>query len=132
RRRFPAMVGPEAGDVCYATQNRQEAVRALVERHAADVVLVMGSPNSSNSNRLREVAESVGARGYLLGSAAELQPAWLEGAHRVGISSGASTPEHLVQALVERLGNLGATDVQTVETRIEDVFLDPPPIKHAV
>jgi 4-hydroxy-3-methylbut-2-enyl diphosphate reductase len=131
RRRFPAMVGPEAGDVCYATTNRQEAVLALVQRHAADVVLVLGSPNSSNSNRLREVAETAGARGYLLGTAAELDPTWLHGAQRVGVSAGASTPEHLVQALLDRLRTLGATDVQTVETRVEDVFFAPPPIRHA-
>src|ERR1700730_10125208 len=114
RRRFPAIVSPEAGDVCYATQNRQEAVLALVQQHAADVVLVLGSPNSSNSNRLREVAETAGARAHLLGTAAELDPAWLTGAHRVGVSAGASTPEHLVQALLDRLRDLGATDVQTV------------------
>jgi 4-hydroxy-3-methylbut-2-enyl diphosphate reductase len=130
RRRFPALVGPQAGDVCYATQNRQEAVSALVEQHGADVVLVLGSPNSSNSNRLREVAESAGARAYLIGTAAELEPEWLTGAQRVGISAGASTPEHLVQALVERLRELGATDLETVETRIEDVFFAPPPIRH--
>ena len=129
RRRFPLMVGPEAGDICYATTNRQEAVRALVEQHAADVVLVLGSPNSSNSNRLREVAESAGARAYLLGSATELDRSWLVGAHRVGISAGASTPEHLVQQLVSRLRELGAEDVQTVETRVEDVFFAPPPIR---
>jgi len=128
RQRFPAMIGPEAGDVCYATQNRQEAVVALVEKHAADVVLVLGSPNSSNSNRLREVAEAAGARAYLLGRASELQPAWLDGARRVGVSAGASTPEHLVQALIERLTELGADDVQTVETRVEDVFFAPPPL----
>jgi len=131
RRRFPAMVGPEAGDVCYATTNRQEAVQALVKQHAADVVLVLGSPNSSNSNRLREVAETAGARGYLLGTAAELDPNWLAGAQRVGVSAGASTPEHLVQALVDRLRALGASGVQTVETRVEDVFFAPPPIRHA-
>ena len=131
RRRFPAMVGPEAGDVCYATTNRQEAVQALVQRHAADVVLVLGSPNSSNSNRLREVSETAGARGYLLGTAAELDPAWLDGAQRVGVSAGASTPEHLVQALLDRLRMLGASGVQTVETRVEDVFFAPPPIRHA-
>jgi 4-hydroxy-3-methylbut-2-enyl diphosphate reductase len=129
RRRFPAMVGPEAGDVCYATQNRQEAVSALVEQHAADVVLVMGSPNSSNSNRLREVAENAGARAYLLGTAAELQPDWVSGAVRVGVSAGASTPEHLVQALLERLKDLGATEVKTVETSVEDVFFAPPPMR---
>jgi 4-hydroxy-3-methylbut-2-enyl diphosphate reductase len=129
RRRFPAMVGPESSDVCYATQNRQEAVLALVQRHAADVVLVLGSPNSSNSNRLREVAETAGARGYLLGTAAELDPSWLDGARRVGVTAGASTPEHLVQALLERLRALGGTEVQTVETTIEDVFFAPPPIR---
>jgi 4-hydroxy-3-methylbut-2-en-1-yl diphosphate reductase len=131
RRRFPDMAGPESSDVCYATQNRQEAVLALVQRHAADVVLVLGSPNSSNSNRLREVAETAGARGYLLGTAAELDPNWLAGAQRVGVSAGASTPEHLVQALLSRLQELGATEVQTVETTVEDVFFAPPPIRKA-
>ncbi|HEY2595613.1 MAG TPA: 4-hydroxy-3-methylbut-2-enyl diphosphate reductase [Chloroflexota bacterium] len=129
RQRFPLVAGPDAGDVCYATTNRQEAVRALVQQHAADVVLVLGSPNSSNSNRLREVAESAGARAFLLGTSAELEPAWLDGARRVGLTAGASTPEHLVTALVERLRALGAEDVQTVETRVEDVFFAPPPIR---
>src|SRR3977135_1902958 len=128
RRRFPAMVGPQASDVCYATQNRQEAVLALVQAHHADVVLVLGPPTSSNSNRLREVPETAGARGYLLGTAAELDPSWLDGAQRVGVSAGASTPEHLVQALLDRLRSLGASDVQTVETRVEDVFFAPPPM----
>jgi 4-hydroxy-3-methylbut-2-en-1-yl diphosphate reductase len=126
RRRFPEMAGQDAGDICYATTNRQDAVRALVEQNCADVVLVLGSPNSSNSNRLREVAELAGARGYLLGSAAELDPVWLVGASRVGVSAGASTPEHLVQGLVERLRELGADSVETVETRVEDVFFAPP------
>ena len=129
RQRVPLMVGPEAGDVCYATTNRQEAVRALVQQHNADVVLVLGSPNSSNSNRLREVAEQSGARAYLLGRAAELDPAWLHAARRVGITAGASTPEHLVQALVDCLRSLGASEVQTVETRVEDVFFAPPPLR---
>jgi 4-hydroxy-3-methylbut-2-en-1-yl diphosphate reductase len=129
RKRFPHMVGPEAGDVCYATTNRQEAVRALVEQHRAEVVLVLGSPNSSNSNRLREVAEQAGARAYLVGTAADLNPAWLVDAHRVGVTAGASTPEHLVQALLERLHTLGASEVETVETRVEDVFFAPPPIR---
>jgi 4-hydroxy-3-methylbut-2-enyl diphosphate reductase len=131
RQRFPAMVGPETGDVCYATQNRQEAVSALVDRHRADVVLVLGSPNSSNSNRLREVAQSAGAAGYLLGSAAELDPSWLVGTARVGVSAGASTPEHLVEGLVARLRELGGETVVTVETRKEDVFFAPPPIRPA-
>jgi 4-hydroxy-3-methylbut-2-enyl diphosphate reductase len=129
RQRFPLVAGPDAGDVCYATTNRQEAVRALVQQHAADVILVLGSPNSSNSNRLREVAESAGARAFLLGTAAELEAEWLDGARRVGLTAGASTPEHLVTALIERLRALGAEDVQTVETRIEDVFFAPPPIR---
>jgi 4-hydroxy-3-methylbut-2-en-1-yl diphosphate reductase len=129
RQRFPEMVGPEAGDVCYATTNRQEAVRALVEQHGAEVVLVLGSPNSSNSNRLREVAEQGGARAYLLGRPSELKPAWLDGATRVGVTAGASTPEHLVQSLLERLQSLGASAVETVETRVEDVFFAPPPLR---
>jgi 4-hydroxy-3-methylbut-2-enyl diphosphate reductase len=128
RRRFPALVGPDAGDICYATQNRQEAVRALVDQHAADVVLILGSPNSSNSNRLREVAAQAGAHAYLLGTAAELEPAWLADATRVGVSAGASTPEHLVQHLVERLRALGGRRVETVETRVEAVFFAPPPL----
>jgi 4-hydroxy-3-methylbut-2-enyl diphosphate reductase len=77
---------------------------------------------------LREVAETAGARGHLLGTAAELDPAWLDGALRVGVSAGASTPEHLVQALLDRLRALGASEVQTVETRVEDVFFAPPPM----
>ncbi len=129
RRRFPALVGPQAGDVCYATQNRQEAVRALVERHGAELVLVLGSPSSSNSNRLREVALVAGARSaHLIGSAAELEPTWLAGVRQVGVTAGASTPEWLVQALLDRLRTLGATDVRTVETRVEDVFFAPPPL----
>jgi 4-hydroxy-3-methylbut-2-enyl diphosphate reductase len=128
RARFADMVGPDAGDVCYATTNRQEAVHALVGQHAADVVLVLGSPNSSNSNRLREVAEGAGARAYLLGTAAELDPRWVADARRVGVTAGASTPEHLVQALVDRLKSLGADEVRTVETRVEDVYFAPPPL----
>jgi len=129
RWRFPRIVGPEAGDVCYATTNRQEAVRALVEQHGVEVVLVLGSPNSSNSNRLREVAEMGGARAYLLGTASELDPDWLDGVQNVGITAGASTPEHLVEALVQCLRDLGATDVRTVETSVEDVFFAPPPMR---
>ena len=115
--------------MCYATTNRQEAVRALVEHHGADLVLVLGSPNSSNSNRLREVAEIAGARAHLLGTAAELDPDWLRGAARVGVTAGASTPEHLVEELVERLRSLGADEVMTVQTSVEDVFFAPPPLR---
>ena len=131
RERFPALEGPESGDVCYATQNRQTAVRALVERHGAQLVLVLGSPTSSNSNRLREVAEDAGARAVLLGAPAELDPAWLEGVRRVGLTAGASTPEHLVQGLLARLRELGAAEVRTVETSVEDVFFAPPPLPRA-
>jgi 4-hydroxy-3-methylbut-2-enyl diphosphate reductase len=128
RRRFPHIAGPDSGDVCYATTNRQDAVRALVAQAHADVVLVLGSANSSNSNRLREVAKQGGARAYLLGTAADLVPAWLIGASRVGITAGASTPEHLVQELVGRLRDLGASQVETVQTSIEDVYFAPPPM----
>jgi 4-hydroxy-3-methylbut-2-enyl diphosphate reductase len=128
RRRFPRIAGPEAGDICYATTNRQEAVRALVEQEQADVVLVLGSPNSSNSNRLREVAEQAGARAHLLSSVADLDPAWLTGAQRVGVTAGASTPERLVEALVDRLRTLGGERIETVQTSIEDVYFAPPPL----
>ncbi|HEX2185891.1 MAG TPA: 4-hydroxy-3-methylbut-2-enyl diphosphate reductase [Chloroflexota bacterium] len=128
RRRFPGIEGPGSGDVCYATQNRQEAVRALVEAHGAQVVLVLGAANSSNSNRLREVAEQAGARAYRLAGAGELQPGWLAGVARVGVTAGASTPERLVAELVGRLQARGAEAVETVETRQEDVFFAPPPL----
>ena len=129
RKRFPGIQGPEAGDVCYATQNRQEAVRALVERHGADTVLVLGSANSSNSRRLREVALQAGARAaHLFNSDAELDSDWLAGARRVGVTAGASTPEYLVQKLLDRLLALGASSVHPVETKDEeDVYFSPPP-----
>jgi 4-hydroxy-3-methylbut-2-enyl diphosphate reductase len=129
RARFPAIVGPDAGDVCYAVQNRQEAVCKLVERHSAEVVLVVGSANSANSRRLCEVALRAGAReAHLLGSASELEPAWLRGVQRVGVSAGASAPERLVQELLTRLRELGARSVRTVEGRVENEFFAVPPI----
>jgi 4-hydroxy-3-methylbut-2-enyl diphosphate reductase len=129
RARFPAIVGPDEGDVCYAVQNRQEAVRALIEQHGAQVVLVVGSSNSANSRRLCEVAVRTGARSaHLLGSAAELDPAWLGGIERVGVSAGASAPERLVQPLVSRLRELGASSVRSVELRIEDVTFTLPTV----
>jgi DNA-binding XRE family transcriptional regulator len=98
RARFPAIVGPDAGDVCYAVQNRRKAVLRLVEQHGTQLVLVMGSSNSANSWRMCEVALRAGARAaYLLGSAAQLDPTWLEGVERVGVSAGTSAPERLVQ-----------------------------------
>ena len=102
RRRFPAIEGPRRDDICYATQNRQDAVRRLAA--ACDVVLVVGSRNSSNSNRLRELAEAEGARAWLIDSAADLRPEWLVGAETVGITAGASAPEALVQEVAAALG----------------------------
>ena len=101
RERFPAIIGPKKDDICYATQNRQDAVKALAAH--SQVVFVVGSRSSSNSNRLREVAELLGAKAYLIDQAEQIDPAWLEGASRVGVTAGASAPEVLVQNVVQRL-----------------------------
>jgi len=106
RIRFPAIQGPRKDDICYATQNRQDAVKNLAAD--CDLVLVVGSPNSSNSNRLRELAERMGAQAHLIDSAADIDPAWLEGKSRIGITAGASAPEVLVAEVVARLQALGA------------------------
>ncbi|MBI4998117.1 MAG: 4-hydroxy-3-methylbut-2-enyl diphosphate reductase [Rhodocyclales bacterium] len=111
RERFPAIVGPKKDDICYATQNRQDAVRQLIE--SCDVVVVVGSPNSSNSNRLREVAVQGGARAYLVDRADELDPAWFVGARRIGVTAGASAPEVLVDDVVASLKALA--DAAVVE-----------------
>jgi 4-hydroxy-3-methylbut-2-enyl diphosphate reductase len=113
KRRFPAIVEPKKQDICYATQNRQDAVKFMAPQ--CDLVLVIGSPSSSNSNRLREVAEKMGKEARLIGSADELDPAWLEGKRRIGVTAGASAPEVLVQALVARLRGLGVARVQALE-----------------
>jgi len=110
KARFPTILGPKRDDICYATQNRQDAVKALAEQ--ADLVLVVGSPNSSNSNRLREVAQNIGVAAYMVDTAADLDPKWLTGRSRIGISAGASAPEVLVRELVDRLRGLGATEVR--------------------
>jgi 4-hydroxy-3-methylbut-2-enyl diphosphate reductase len=108
RRRFPALAGPNKDDICYATQNRQNAVQALVAE--TDVILVVGSANSSNSNRLVEVAIARGVPAYLVESHRELKPEWLAGRRRVGVTAGASAPEEVVQELVRHVaGLLGAT-----------------------
>jgi 4-hydroxy-3-methylbut-2-enyl diphosphate reductase len=107
RARFPAIEGPRKDDICYATQNRQDAVRELA-RHS-DVVLVVGSPNSSNSNRLRELAEQQGVSAWLLDDPAQIEAAWLNGKQRVGVTAGASAPDVLVQQVVSRLQEWGAT-----------------------
>jgi len=106
RARFPAIVGPKKDDICYATQNRQNAVKLLAG--ACDVVLVVGSPNSSNSNRLREIAEALGTPAYLVDSVTDLDESWLHGNIRVGVTAGASAPEVLVQEVVGRLQSWGA------------------------
>ena len=119
RKRFPRIVGPKKDDICYATQNRQDAVKTLAQR--SDVVIVVGSPNSSNSNRLREVAEQQGVPAYMVDNASELQPEWVSGKTCVGITAGASAPEVLVQAVVERLRGLGASAVNTLDGIAERV-----------
>ena len=99
--RFPGILQPKRGDICYATQNRQDAVKLLAEQ--TDLVLVLGSPNSSNSNRLRELAEKLGVEAYLIDNASEIKPKWLEGKRSIGITAGASAPEVLVQSVVQHL-----------------------------
>ena len=119
RARFPHIVGPKKDDICYATQNRQDAVKKLAAE--SDVVIVVGSPNSSNSNRLREVAQNLGVPAYLVDGAEDIDPAWLEGKQRVGISAGASAPEILVEAVIDQLKKFGATDVAPLEGLLEKV-----------
>jgi len=119
RRRFPGIVGPRKDDICYATQNRQDAVKAMAAR--CDVVIVVGSPNSSNSNRLREVAANLGVPAYMLDDAADLRPEWIEGKKVVGVTAGASAPEVLVQAVIARLNSLGAGSVRELEGIAERV-----------
>jgi 4-hydroxy-3-methylbut-2-en-1-yl diphosphate reductase len=113
KRRFPSIAEPKKQDICYATQNRQDAVKVMTPQ--CDLVLVIGSPTSSNSNRLREVAEKMGREARLIGSADELDPGWLAGKRRIGITAGASAPEVLVQALLARLEELGVAKVHTLD-----------------
>jgi 4-hydroxy-3-methylbut-2-enyl diphosphate reductase len=110
RRRFPQIVGPDVKDICYATQNRQQAVRDLA--HQVDVLLVVGAQNSSNSNRLREIGTETGVPSYLIDDARGLDPAWLDGVSTVGVTAGASAPEELVQDLIARLGEFGRVSVE--------------------
>src|SRR3954469_9370771 len=113
RARFPGITGPKKDDICYATQNRQDAVKFMAPK--CDLVIVVGSPNSSNSNRLREVAKNMGAQAYMVDSAAELRPEWIAGKKRVGITAGASAPEVLVKELIARLKALGAQSVRPLD-----------------
>ena len=124
RLRFPTIRGPKQDDICYATQNRQDAVKFMAPQ--CDVVIVVGSPNSSNSNRLREVAEHMGAQAYMVDSADELRPEWIAGKRRVGVTAGASAPEVLVNQLIERLKALGAQSVRPLDGIIETVAFSLP------
>jgi len=124
KARFPAIVGPRRDDICYATQNRQDAVKALTP--AVDVVIVVGSPNSSNSNRLREVAANRGIPAYMIDRADELEPEWLAGRARVGVTAGASAPEVLVQQVIERLRALGAARVHELDGGVEKIVFPLP------
>lgn len=119
RKKFPAIQGPRKDDICYATQNRQDAVKQLALEN--DLVLVVGSPNSSNSNRLRELAERCGARAYLIDNAEDVDPKWLEGVRSVGVTAGASAPEVLVQQVVARLRTLGAEPPEELPGEIENI-----------
>jgi len=119
RSRFPAIAGPKKDDICYATQNRQDAVKFMARQ--CDLVIVVGSPNSSNSNRLREVAQSRGVEAHMVDDAAQLRPEWIAGKQRIGVTAGASAPEVLVLEVVERLASLGAKRVTQLEGIEENV-----------
>jgi 4-hydroxy-3-methylbut-2-enyl diphosphate reductase len=119
KQRFPNIIEPKKGDICYATTNRQEAVKFLAPQ--VEVVVVVGSPNSSNSNRLREVADKMGTPAYMVDNAAAIDPSWIAGKKRIGVTAGASAPEVLVQAVIDRLKELGAASVRALEGVEENV-----------
>ena len=125
RERFTDLTGPRSDDICYATQNRQVAVKALAPE--ADLVLIVGAINSSNSNRMVEVARSMGTAAHLVPDESYLAPEWLEGVETIGVSSGASAPEVLVDRLLDKLATFGFTDVETKEVTVEDVTFSLPP-----
>jgi 4-hydroxy-3-methylbut-2-enyl diphosphate reductase len=119
RRRFPKLVGPKSDDICYATQNRQQALRAVAGE--SDLVLVVGSENSSNSKRLVEVARAAGVPAHLVDDAGEIDGAWLEGVDTVGVTSGASAPEHLVRDVCDWFRARGVPEVAERASAFEDV-----------
>jgi 4-hydroxy-3-methylbut-2-enyl diphosphate reductase len=119
KNRFPQIIEPKKGDICYATTNRQEAVKFLAPQ--VEVVVVVGSPNSSNSNRLREVAEKKGTPAYMVDNAGQVDPQWIAGKRRIGVTAGASAPEVLVQSVIDRLKELGAASVRPLEGVEENV-----------
>jgi len=124
RARFPKIVGPRKDDICYATTNRQEAVRAMSQQ--ADVVLVVGSKNSSNSNRLAELAQRMGKAAYLIDDAADIQPEWVVSVGCVGVTAGASAPDILVQNVIARLQELGGGEARVLEGREENIVFEVP------
>jgi 4-hydroxy-3-methylbut-2-enyl diphosphate reductase len=124
KRRFPGIVGPKRDDICYATQNRQDAVKFMAPR--IDVVIVVGSPNSSNSNRLREVAANRGIPAYMVDRASDLDPRWIAGKARVGVTAGASAPEILVREVLARLKELGAGSVRELAGAPENIVFPMP------
>lgn len=125
RQRFPSIIGPASDDICYATQNRQEAVEQVAKD--VDLILVVGSQNSSNSNRLVELAERLNVRAKLIDSANDIDPVWLEGVRRIGLTAGASAPEVLVEQVSERLAEFGFTDQRDLDLIREDVRFTLPP-----
>jgi 4-hydroxy-3-methylbut-2-enyl diphosphate reductase len=124
KQHFPNISGPKKDDICYATQNRQDAVKKLVEQ--CDLVIVVGSPNSSNSNRLREVARNIGVEAWMVDNAGQIDPAWLSGKKKVGVTAGASAPEVLVKHVVSRLEELGASEAQEAGGIVENVVFPIP------
>jgi len=125
RLRFPKIVGPASDDICYATQNRQEAVEQVAKD--VDLILVVGSQNSSNSNRLVELAERLHVKARLIDSAGDIDPVWLDGVRRIGLTAGASAPEVLVEQVSERLAEFGFTDQRDLDLIREDVRFTLPP-----
>jgi len=125
RARFPNIVGPDTKDICYATQNRQKAVRELAQE--VDLILVIGAPNSSNSNRLKEIAEELGVSSYLIENADQLKPEWLTGKTAIGITAGASAPDVLVQDVVERLRQMHGIELEMMNGVAENVRFRLPP-----
>ena len=131
KKRFPNIIGPDVKDICYATQNRQQVVRNIAEH--VDLLLVVGAPNSSNSNRLREIGTELGVPSYLIDDADNLDPAWLEGVEIVGVTAGASAPEELVQELITRLGDFGDVQLEKLSGVEESIiFKLPRELKEAV
>ncbi|HZT55930.1 MAG TPA: 4-hydroxy-3-methylbut-2-enyl diphosphate reductase, partial [Burkholderiaceae bacterium] len=124
KRRFPQVREPKQQDICYATQNRQDAVKVLAP--TVDIVIVVGSPTSSNSNRLRELAQRLGTEAYMVDSPDDLQPQWFEGRRRVGLTAGASAPDILVQQVIARLRALGAVAVRSIQGVEETVHFPLP------